>query len=197
MITAINILIQEHHVIISMLTCLERLIEQAELTKKLDEEYANHMITFFREFADACHHGKEEDVLFLFSDEKTGGTGPVVILKEEHAEGRIYVKGLIHNVSQAAAGNQEAIALFGQNGRDMIDMLRRHIKREDEVVFPMIEELSNSGDAQRLWQDFVSVEKDAGGDRHRRFISLTRLCCTHFNVPFLETKIPDLFQSFA
>lgn len=197
MIPAVNILVQEHRVIESMLLCLEHLIQESEQNGKLDSEQAMNIILFFREFADACHHGKEEDILFRFSDAKTGGHEPVEVLKEEHIEGRGYVKNMIHNTGKAAAGDPEAILLFCENARDLIDMLRRHIEREDEVVFPMIEELCQSGDAERLWQNFIMVEKDAGGDRHKRFIDSAKACCKHFNVPFLEKNIPDLLVRFA
>lgn len=197
MIPAVNILVQEHRVIEAMLLCLERLIENAELDKKLDREKARTIISFLREFADNCHHGKEEDILFRFSDTKTGGHGPVEVLKEEHVEGRGYVKSMIHNFDKAAAGDPEAIRLFSENARDLVDMLRRHIEREDEIVFPMIEELCQSGDADRIWDEFIAVEKDAGGDRHQRFIHSAKLCCADLNVPFSEKNIPDLLVRLA
>lgn len=197
MIKAINILVQEHRVIESMLLCLERLIEHTERDKKLDREYAQNIISFLREFADACHHGKEEDILFRFSDSKTGGHGPVEVLKEEHTEGRSYVGSMVKSINKAAGGDSEAINLFCENARDLIDMLRRHIEREDEVVFLMIEELCQPGDAERLWQDCIAVEKEAGGDRHRRFIASVKSCCQYFNVPFSEENISDLVIRFT
>ena len=197
MIPAVKILVQEHRVIESMLRCLERLIENSDRDNKLDGEKARTLISFFREFADACHHGKEEDILFKFAESKTGGQGPVEVLKEEHVEGRGYVKNMIRNIDKAAAGDPDVITLFSENGRDLIDMLRRHIEREDEVVFPMIEEPCRSEDAEKIWTQFVAVEKDAGGDRHQRFIDSARSCCKHFNVPFTETNIPDILVRFA
>ena len=197
MITAIQILVQEHRVIESMLLCLERLVDNMQRQKKLDSAYALTIITFLREFADACHHGKEEDVLFKFSDAKTGGHGPVEVLKEEHAEGRGYVGSMVKSMDKAAAGNLEAINLFCENALDLIDMLRRHIEREDNVVFPMIEELCQSGDAERIWKDCVGVEKDAGGNRHKKFITSAKSCCNYFNVPFPEKSISELVIQFA
>jgi len=197
MIKAINILVQEHRVIESMLLCLERLVEQAEQDKSLNHEYAQVLISFLRGFADACHHGKEEDILFRFSDTKTGGHGPVGVLKEEHAEGRSYVGQMVKSMNKAAEGDPEAIEFFCENARDLVDMLRRHIEREDEVVFPMIEELCQPEDAEKLWHDCISVEKEAGDNRHQRFIASAKSCCRHFNVPFSEENISDLVIRFT
>ncbi|KAB2880841.1 hypothetical protein F9K33_03550 [bacterium] len=197
MITAIQILVQEHRVIESMLLCLERLVDNMQRQKKLDSAYALTIITFLREFADACHHGKEEDVLFKFSDAKTGGHGPVEVLIEEHSQGRGYVGEMIKSLNKAGEGDPHAISVFSDNALDLTDMLRRHIEREDKVVFPMIEELCQSEDAEKLWKDCVAVEKDAGGNRHKEFITSAKSCCNYFNVPFPEKSISELVIQFA
>ncbi|MBL7994861.1 hemerythrin domain-containing protein [bacterium] len=197
MITAIQILVQEHRVIESMLLCLERLAEQAERDGKLDNERSGTIIDFLREFADACHHGKEEDVLFKFSDTRTVGHGPVEVLRDEHTEGRGYVSVMAKNRLKAVSGNPGAIRSFCESARDLTNMLRRHIQREDEVVFPMIEEQCQSSDADQLWQEFVTVEKIAGGDRHKKFVESARSCCRHFNVPFHEDHITQLIVNFG
>ena len=185
-------LVQEYRVIESVLLCLEKLIEQAEQRQHMDKTSARDIIQFLREFADACHHGKEEDVLFVFSDSKTGGHGPVEIIKEEHREGRGYVSGMDRNCEKAGAGEAKAIESFCENGRDLINMLRNHILREDEAIFPMIDELCNPQDAEHIWQQFLDVEKNAGGDGHRRLIGTARELCQKFGVLFPENQIPDL-----
>jgi hemerythrin-like domain-containing protein len=197
MIIATKILVQEHRVIESVLLCLERLIERTENDKRLNRVVTENIILFLREFADACHHGKEEDVLFKFSDSKTGGHGPVEVLKDEHTEGRSYVAKMNQSCGNAANGDPTAVGVFCENARDLIDMLRRHIEREDDVVFPMIEELCQTKDADGLWEDFQIVEKNAGGDRHRRLIKLAKNLCQEFGIPFSEQSIPDLLTQFA
>ncbi len=192
-----KILVQEHRVIEAVLSCLEKLIEQTEQQHRLHKSSAQDILQFLREFADACHHGKEEDVLFVFSDSITSGHGPVEILKDEHREGRGYVTGMERNCEKASAGDKESLNTFCECGRDLIGMLRQHIYREDEAVFPMIDNLCSTQDADNLWQQFLAVEKKAGGDRHRRLIGIARKLCQVHGIPFPESRIPDLLERFA
>jgi hypothetical protein len=61
----------------------------------------------------------------------------------------------------------------------------------------MIDELCNPHDAEHLWQQFLEVEKNAGGDRHRRLIDQARELCQKFEVLFPENQIPDLLDKFV
>jgi hemerythrin-like domain-containing protein len=47
-----------------VLNCLEKIATQAERAGSLNEQDARDAASFFRAFADKCHHGKEGDLLF-------------------------------------------------------------------------------------------------------------------------------------
>ncbi len=53
---------------------------------------ARHIMTaqFFREFADRCHHGKEEDMLFevMIESDFNREAGPVAVMLYKHDVGR-------------------------------------------------------------------------------------------------------------
>ena len=59
-----EVLQQEHRIIEQVLSCLEKLVEQARSGGGLDRSAASRAIEFFRTFADGCHHRKEDDFLF-------------------------------------------------------------------------------------------------------------------------------------
>ena len=59
-----EILIHEHRIIEQVLACLERITEKFTLAGRLDPQPARDAVAFFRNFADRCHHGKEEAHLF-------------------------------------------------------------------------------------------------------------------------------------
>ena len=65
-----EILMQEHRVIEQVLDCLETMAQRAEAGEGVDLESAKQAIDFFRNFADRCHHGKEEDCLFPLLEQK-------------------------------------------------------------------------------------------------------------------------------
>ena len=60
----IEVLMYEHRVIEQVLDCLETMARGVESGNALDAGQARDAIDFFRNYADRCHHGKEEDLLF-------------------------------------------------------------------------------------------------------------------------------------
>jgi hemerythrin-like domain-containing protein len=61
---ATEILTHEHRVIEQVLGCLEAMGAEARAAGRLDGAAAQDAVAFFRNFADRCHHGKEEVHLF-------------------------------------------------------------------------------------------------------------------------------------
>ena len=59
-----QILENEHRVIEQVLDCLDKIADRCETDGRLDAESAREAVDFFRNFADRCHHGKEEAELF-------------------------------------------------------------------------------------------------------------------------------------
>ena len=54
----------EHVLILRVADVLERLVERSEVEGETDFEAFDDSVKFVRLFADCCHHGKEEDLLF-------------------------------------------------------------------------------------------------------------------------------------
>lgn len=96
-----ELLMQEHRVIEQVLDCLEIMAQRANAGDKLDVESAKQAIDFFGNFADKCHHGKEEDCLFPLLEEKgfSREQGPTGVMLHEHEEGRRHVRGMAEATS--------------------------------------------------------------------------------------------------
>ena len=91
--TATEVLKQEHRVIENVLDALERLAKAAETSALAEWEKA---IDFARNFADKCHHLKEENLLFPALEERgiPREGGPIGMMLAEHEEGRGYVRAM-------------------------------------------------------------------------------------------------------
>jgi hypothetical protein len=55
---------EEHEGILLMLRILEKVSAKLKSGEKVDPDHLERIVEFFRVFADKCHHGKEEDLLF-------------------------------------------------------------------------------------------------------------------------------------
>jgi len=58
-------LMHEHEIILMVLDAAEREIQRMRETNAVRREYLEQMVDFFRNFADRCHHAKEENLLFV------------------------------------------------------------------------------------------------------------------------------------
>ena len=93
---ATEILKSEHRMIEQVLNCLEKMAETACVSRVFDRDSAREALEFFRHFADRCHHGKEEDILFQRMIERgfPRQAGPLAVMLHEHELGRSHVRAL-------------------------------------------------------------------------------------------------------
>src|SRR5271166_4514533 len=91
-----EILSGEHRIIEQVLDCLETMAQKSTTHGHLDEISARQAIDFFRNFADRCHHGKEETHLFPAMEAKgfPHQGGPTGVMLSEHEQGRAHIRGM-------------------------------------------------------------------------------------------------------
>jgi hemerythrin-like domain-containing protein len=139
---AIETLMNEHRVIERVLDALVGFAEETRRKGATEREELGRFVTFIREFADAAHHGKEEDVLFAAMTEhgfpREGG--PIAVMLSEHARGRAFVRVLKDRAEGSAPwtdGDRQEIADAAQG---FSDLLHAHIHKEDAILYPMAEQ---------------------------------------------------------
>lgn len=134
----VDVLMEEHRVIESVLTALEQRI--ATLNQEpFPYEFLNEAIDFFRSFADGCHHAKEEELLFPLLEQRgvPREHGPIGCMLKEHVQGRGCVGVMRANLEDAREGSAAARAAIKAAASSYIEMLRQHIYKEDNILFQM------------------------------------------------------------
>lgn len=186
-----QILSDEHRVIEVVLNCLEELSGQALQFHRLDKEAAEQILDLIRNFADKCHHGKEENHLFarLTAKGMPAEGGPVGQMLAEHKQGREFVAAMTENLESAAEGDNDALRRFVDAARGYVQLLRAHIQKEDVVLFPLAERILNEMEKQELLDSFNHVEaREMGSGTHERYLALARALAEKFGVAM--TDIP-------
>src|SRR3974390_476213 len=86
---ATDILRKEHDVILKMLDATDAVGRRLVLSEKGLPDPPGGLLDFFLLFADLCHHGKEEDLLFPLLEKKgiPRGGGPIGVMLSEHGRG--------------------------------------------------------------------------------------------------------------
>lgn len=114
-------------------------------------------IDFIRFYADKFHHAKEEDILFKYFSEDLE---IIRVMKEEHNMARSLVQNILPSLQQR---NYKALI---ENLRAYQELLSQHIKKEDEVLFPWLEEQLSSEEIDEMWLKFQEAELKMNFDPH-------------------------------
>jgi hemerythrin-like domain-containing protein len=153
------ILRDEHVLILKVAGRLDGMLLQEEAGGTIDYEIVERCITFFRLFADACHHGKEEDLLFpqLAVEGMPTESGPIAVMLYEHGIGRAFVRDMAANFDAAQSGDEEADRELRDAARGFIDLIVAHISKEDNILFNMADGMISGSSCETLCARYDEV----------------------------------------
>ena len=150
MATPTEVLRDEHRVILRALDLLER-----ASTRTPAEAWWAEMTAWLRAFADKNHHAKEETALFpaMVKAGVPSDNGPIAVMLEEHVEGRKLVQVM---ATENGAARARACRAY-------VTLLRAHIDKENEIVFPLADSVLDARAQAALQREFEAVEVEHGG----------------------------------
>ncbi|MCP2605130.1 hemerythrin domain-containing protein [Candidatus Aminicenantes bacterium AH-873-B07] len=154
-----EILKNEHRIIEKMLSVLEGFLRELKKRDEFNINHAEEIIDFFEVFADKCHHGKEEDMLFP-QIEKAGVPiegGPIGVMLFEHTQGRNFVKGMSDGIKEKSKEK------FIENAENYISFLKDHIYKEDNILYNIADTHIPEENQKKLLENFEKFEKERIG----------------------------------
>ena len=178
---AIADLLNEHEAILSALQILERMVGSEENAAPAAQKDILDFIGFLKEFADKCHHGKEEGLLFpaMIGAGVADRGGPIGAMMGDHDRGRKLIREMEDSVS-----TQPDREKFARAAKEYIALLQNHIQKENLVLFPMAERLLSEAQLANLYEGFEEhEEKVIGHGRHEEL---------HAMLESLQKKYPAI-----
>jgi hemerythrin-like domain-containing protein len=172
--TPTQVLMGEHELILQALEALGKRLDAMDEPTAADRAYLEKALEFLRGFADACHHGKEEEILFKRMGERGFPTqgGPIAVMLSEHQAGRAFIRGLAEGAARIGTDPRAADAIR-QNGWGYIELLRNHIAKENQVLFPMADRALSAEDQHDLAHAFERFEaQETRTGVHERMLGL-------------------------
>ncbi len=169
---ATQVLRDEHEGILAMLAVVEAAAYRLRDGKSVPPDLMTNAVGFFRNFADKCHHGKEEKQLFptLVEHGVPNEGGPVGMMLEEHVLGRAFISKMSDAADKYAAGDASALPDLVSNTLGYVKLLREHIDKENGVLFPMADEVLNENEQGTLYDAFERIEaEEMGAGVHERY----------------------------
>ncbi|HCA47068.1 MAG TPA: hemerythrin [Armatimonadetes bacterium] len=172
----------EHEIILLVLNGIERGAGSLRATLLDDPDWLDTIVDFVRNFADRCHHGKEERHLFPRLEERgiPGAGGPIGVMLQEHEQGRAFIRSVAGAAPEARAGDTEAMDIASEALLAYVSLLRSHIAKENDVLFMMAERVLTPEDQTELGAAFDRVEADEMGEgTHERYHELAHQLGEH------------------
>ena len=150
---------KEHEAILFVLKLLDKMMASTETNKQTMLKTYGEVLYFLKTFVDKCHHGKEEG--FLFKDLVELGIanegGPIGAMLQEHAEGRVFIAEMADGLDSADKDKFERAAASYR------DLLRRHINKENTMLFEMADHLLDEAEQDTMFSKFEQFEEQVMG----------------------------------
>ena len=171
----IDTLMREHRFIEKVLGSLWSFVGQLEAGQPDARQRLAEYAEFFREFADRCHHGKEEEQLFEALGEHgfPRNAGPIFVMVGEHNLGRARVRELTAIGAGQGSLTSDEIRQVRESAGAFVPLLGMHIQKEDAILFPAAERALPPEVLDRLANGFEQFEETVIGEGvHERLHAL-------------------------
>ena len=147
---ALTVLLEGHEKGLAKLALLEGVVEKLKRGRVADALPRLHEVLEFFNGELRAHFLHEEDGLFPVLASVIGRMGPVEAMKEEHQSIWRTVGALeerIAELEQDSAGTLEEIE---RGATHVLGLLRSHIQKENEMLFPLAEHRLSDRDKQEV-----------------------------------------------
>ncbi len=193
---AIETLMTEHRLIERAIGALLAFADEVRRKERDDKEELSRFVTFLREFADGCHHGKEEGILFTAMVEEgfPREGGPIAVMLMEHDEGRAHIRALGEVAAQQGPWSAEDRQRLADAAYGYGDLLRAHIHKEDAILYPMAEQRLTPGTQDRVSGDCAAydAEKARSGEHEKLQALAAELVARHAPLQSAEASRLDV-----
>ena len=128
----------EHRLIERMIKVIGKEIIRIEKKGIVDPAFIDNAVDFIRVYADRCHHGKEENILFRDLDKKAMAASDRHMMEElieNHRKGRENVAALVAAKDKHVKGVTGQVGTILNELKFFVDFYPKHIEKEDRHFF--------------------------------------------------------------
>ncbi len=141
--------------------------------KKIDAHYVETVVDFLRTYADRCHHGKEEDILFKALAGKPlepDLAGMMRRLVAEHEWARTTTRSLMAANAALLRGNANSEAEVRRLLKELASFYPRHIETEDDHFFRPIMTYFSQEEQQAMLSSFTTFDATLVHEKYRGIV---------------------------
>lgn len=92
----------------------------------------------------------------------------------EHDQGRAFVRAMEEAAQKALDGEVGQTSIIAENAKGYAALLRGHIEKEDDILYPLAERVLPEGVRTRMLDAYDSSEAKTPGleDRYRKLVEI-------------------------
>ena len=132
----IEMLQEEHRNIAKLINVLEQELKVFDRRERPDYEIFQAIIEYFKDFPDKCHHPKEDVVFQILKQRSPAVAGAVGDIEAEHRLEGERLRRFSQMVDDILADQEIPRDSFHIAAEDFIDHQRRHMAKEEQLLFP-------------------------------------------------------------
>jgi hemerythrin-like domain-containing protein len=167
-------LMKEHRLIERMIALMDRELGRLTEGEELDPDFIDIAVDFIRTYADRCHHGKEEDILFRDLANKPMSNEHSQTMKElieEHVYARETTGSLVAAKDRCVQGDRQALGSVIGYLVDLVDFYPAHIEKEDKHFFVPGMEYFSKREQDEMLNEFWEFDRRL---IHEKYTSVVR-----------------------
>jgi len=151
---------KEHNLALQVTRAAEREVRLIHDTSEFREEIIDMIVDFFHFFTSACHEPKEEKLLFarMAARGLSTDTGLLGEIEREHNEFRARIKEITEWRRRRRAGAAADVEELAGMLNGYLKLMRAHVTKENDLLFPLANQLLTDRDQVELETAFSSIE---------------------------------------
>lgn len=171
-------LVEEHVLIKRWAALIPFVVDSLDINSEENKQTILDGVDFIRSYADQYHHAKEEKILFNYFDENLS---IIKVMLEDHEKARMHVKVILDAMKR---GDSDEVTKHLEGYREI---LTEHIKKEDEILYPLIDEKLSTTQIGQLFSKFKDVDQQFG-DAPKKYEEFIKKLENKFKVKEEVTK---------
>ncbi|MDD5195100.1 MAG: hemerythrin domain-containing protein [Candidatus Omnitrophica bacterium] len=164
----------EHRLIERMVALFEKELNAISQKSQVNADFLTQAVDFYIVYADNCHHGKEEEI--LFAQLKTKKLSPphaqtLDNLIEDHARGRALINALAASLKNVRLTDSlRRLKSIEATIGDLVKLYKEHIRKEDKEFFIPAMKYFTKQEQDAMLAEFWEFDRNLIHEKYRKLL---------------------------
>jgi hemerythrin-like domain-containing protein len=166
----------EHRLIERMIQAMRTEVDRFLQEKKANPDFIMTFVDFVRTYADKCHHGKEEDILFRELEKKEISKEHRDMMNQlikDHQWARQQTKDLVGATEKYKEGDESAFLTITARLSALTEFYPKHIEREDKHFFLPVMRYFSQEEKEAMLQEGFEFDQTLIHEKYEQIVKNT------------------------